>query len=233
MKKLRLLALWSTLILWTLAGCWSSNEQANSNINNNTNNTWTVTTTESNPVVAYHNNIINLTTKCAESEDLVRTLYDTYNEDNTSFKIEDIQDAINRTINECSNDLQEIYNLWDWNWDSSLKIWATEFIEKTIKLYQKLGESLPYLEKWNVTEDEKKAYDSIIAEIQSIVEEWWEANKNLSSLQTQFAQRYSFELKNDDEENNEWTIDEEANGWTSNEEAVNEEENIPSEEISE
>jgi len=224
MKKLWLLALWATLILWTLAGCWSNKEVNNTN-NVNT-NTWSTeeSISEKSEVVQYNDKIINLSKKCAESEDLIWTLYDAYNEDNTSFKVEDIQNAINSTIKLCSDNLQEVNNAWDWEWDSSLKDWSVEFLSREIEYYQKFSELLPYLTKWDLTEDEKAIHDSLLTEIQSIEERLWKATKDLTPIQRQFAKKYDFELENDIEENDEWTIDEEP---------INEEENIPSEEISE
>jgi hypothetical protein len=224
MKKLWLLALWATLILWTLAGCWSNKEVNNTN-NVNT-NTWSTeeSISEKSEVVQYNDKIINLSKKCAESEDLIWTLYDAYSEDNTSFKVEDIQNAINSTIKLCSDNLQEVNNAWDWEWDSSLKDWSVEFLSREIEYYQKFSELLPYLTKWDLTEDEKAIHDSLLTEIQSIEERLWKATKDLTPIQRQFAKKYDFELENDIEENDEWTIDEEP---------INEEENIPSEEISE
>jgi len=233
MKKLWLLALWATLILWTLAGCWGNKEVNNTN-NVNT-NTWSTEEfiSEKSEVVQYNDKIINLSKKCAESEDLIWTLYDAYSEDNTSFKVEDIQNAINSTIKLCSDNLQEVNNAWDWEWDSSLKDWSVEFLSREIEYYQKFSELLPYLTKWDLTEDEKAIHDSLLTEIQSIEERLWKATKDLTPIQRQFAKKYDFELENDIEENNEWTIDDETNEWTTNEEPANEEENIPSEEISE
>lgn len=224
MKKLWLLALWATLILWTLAGCWGNKEVNNTN-NVNT-NTWSTeeSISEKSEVVQYNDKIINLSKKCAESEDLIWTLYDAYSEDNTSFKVEDIQNAINSTIKLCSDNLQEVNNAWDWEWDSSLKDWSVEFLSREIEYYQKFSELLPYLTKWDLTEDEKAIHDSLLTEIQSIEERLWKATKDLTPIQRQFAKKYDFELENDIEENDEWTIDEEP---------INEEENIPSEEISE
>lgn len=217
MKKFWLLALWITLIAWTLAGCWS-NKEVNTKENIDSANTWASNEniTSENNVVKYNDEIINLARKCTESEDLVWTLYDAYTDDNTSFKVEDIQTAINNTIKECNDDFQKVNSIWDWDWDSLLKDWALEFIWKEIEYYQKFSELLPYLTKWPLSEEEMAIHDSLLAEVQAIDEKLWEANENLGPIQKQFSIKYNFELDND-EENDELTVNDDEEDITNEE----------------
>ena len=143
-------------------------------------------------VIEYNDNIVNLTISCSESEDNIRAIYEDENAD-----IEDIKTSINNTIKECKNDLQKVNNLWNWKWDSSLKDWATRFLEKEVEYYQKFYELLPYLYKQELTGNEKATYDSLSEQLGKIDEDLSKASDNLEALQTQFAKKYSFDLEDE------------------------------------
>ena len=198
MKNFRLLTLlWIVLFAWTLAGCWS-NKEVN---NDNTNNTWDFIiediTWENDAVINYNDSLVDFASQCVISEDIIRNTYD--EETSTT---EDVQAAINNTITECTNAKENINKLWEWENDSSLKDWVIAIIDKEIEYYSKFNELLPYLEKEELTEDEKWIYDSIFAEVQSLDEELSQANENLITIQEEFAKNHGFELES--EEADEW-----------------------------
>lgn len=189
MKKFRLLALlWVVLIAWSLAGCWSDKA-----------NTWDLiiedVTWENDAVINYNDTLVDLASQCIVSEDGIWNTYD--NEDSTT---EDIIKAINTTISQCTNAWEQISDLWDWEWDSSLKDWVLDIIEKEINYYSKFSELLPYLEKEELTEEEKSSYDAIYSEIEILDKELSDANENLMTVQEKFASNHGFELEVIDEE---------------------------------
>ena len=209
MKKNRFLALlWLVVIAWTLAGCWNKN--------------WELiiedVSSKTDASINYNDNLVNLATNCIMSEDTIRNTYD---DENSS--IEDIRNAINSTVKECTTAQKNIKSLWDWEWDSSLKDWALDVIDKYITYYSKFGELLPYIEQEEITEEENQSYESLLAEIEFLDNELNEANKNLIAIQEQFAKNHWFELETNEEEASEEieTYNEETE--TYNEEETNDE----------
>lgn len=193
MKKFSFLALlWVIVIFGTLAGC-GDNKQVNTD---EINGTWDFiiedVTWEADAVVSYNDKLVDLASSCMVSEDAIWNIYD----DETS-SIEQIQAAISGTVSVCSSVKEQINDLWDWEWDGNLKDGVLTIIEKEIAYYVKFSELLPYLEKEELSEEEKAIYDSLFAEVESIDKELLEANDNLVSIQEQFAKDHWYELESE------------------------------------
>jgi hypothetical protein len=187
MKKFRLLTLlWIALVTGTLAGCWSDNNEdfIIEDI------TW-----ENEAVINYNDNLVDVASQCLLSEDGIWNAYD-----NANSTTEDIMNAINNTVSECSKASDEISKLWDREGDSSLKDGVLSIINKEIAYYSKFSELLPYLEKENLTEEEKANYDVIYAEVEALDDELSQANTDLLTIQEQFAKNHGFELEEITEE---------------------------------
>ena len=189
MKKIRLLSLlWIVLIAGTLAGCWNNEQQTTSN------DSWDFIiediSWENDAVINYNDELVDIASNCIISEDNIRNTYD---DENAS--IEDIKSAIDSTINVCTEAGKNIEALWDWEWDSSLKEWVLNIIEKYIAYYTKFSEILPYVAQEEVTEEQNEAYQSLLAEIEALDNELSEANNNLITIQEQFASNHWFELE--------------------------------------
>ena len=189
MKKIRLLSLlWIVLIAGTLAGCWNNEQQTVSN------DSWDFViediSWENDAVINYNDELVDMASNCIISEDNIRNTYD---DENAS--IEDIKSAIDSTINVCTEAGKNIETLWDWEWDSSLKDWVLNIIEKYIAYYTKFSEILPYVAQEEVTEEQNEAYQSLLAEIEALDNELSEANNNLIAIQEQFASNHWFELE--------------------------------------
>ena len=197
MKKFWLLALWIILVAWTLAGC--------NNKENNTSDfiiediTW-----ENDAVINYNDTLVDLASNCIISEEAIWELYD-----DVSSSIEDIQTAIKNTNKECSDAAEKIEKLGDWEWDSSLKDWVLAILKKEIAYYTKFSELLPYLEKEDLTEEEKWILDEIYTEVETLDDELNEANENLVVLQENFAKNHWYELEAKDEDTTDEVLDEE------------------------
>ena len=159
-------------------------------------------TSENEAVINYNDNLVDLASKCLASED---TIWTTYNDANST--TDDIISAINNTISECSNTSDEINKLWDWEGDNSLKSWILDIIEKEINYYTKFSELLPYLEKEDLSDEEKADYDVIYAEVETLDKELSDANDNLLVVQEQFAKNHWFELEEPAEETTEETAE--------------------------
>ena len=196
MKNLKLLTfLWVILLAGTLVWC-----KNNSNDIKSEDQPWDLIiediTWETDAVVNYNDTLVDLAFNCIMSEDNIWNIYD-----NWVTEIEDIQKAIDGTISECTNAWNSIRELGDWKWDSSLKDWVLNIIEKEIAYYTKFNELLPYLQKEELTEEENEAYDKLFSEVETLDEELSQANDNLISTQEQFAENYWFELESIDEGN--------------------------------
>lgn len=192
MKNIKILSLlWVILITWTLAGCWNKD--------------WDFIIEDASAVINYNDNLVDTASACIASENIIR---DTYDNENSS--IEDIKTAINNTIEECTTAKKNIKSIWDWEWDSSLKDWILNIIEKYITYYSKFSEVLPYLEQEEITEDQNTKYESLLAEIETLDNELNIANQNLINIQQEFANKYWFELEASEEDTNDETYNEEA-----------------------
>lgn len=182
MKKIRLLTLlWIAFVAGALAGCWSDND-GDFIIEDIT---W-----ENEAVINYNDNLVDVASQCLLSEDGIWNAYD--NVDSTT---EDIINAINNTVSECSKASDEISKLWDREGDSSLKDGILSIIDKEIAYYSKFSELLPYLEKEELTDEEKANYDAIYAEVEALDKELSQANESLLTIQEQFAKNHGFELE--------------------------------------
>ena len=191
MKKTRFLTLlWVVLISGTLAGCLN-------NSNNESDWTWDFiiedTTWETDAVINYNDTLVDLAFNCIMSENNIRNVYD-----NESTETEDMQKAIDNTIDECTKAWDDINKLWDREWDSSLKDWVLYIIEKEIEYYTKFSELLPYLQKDELTDEESETYNNLFTEVETLDSELSQANENLISIQEEFAKNHWFELESED-----------------------------------
>lgn len=189
MKNLKILSLlWVALIAWTLAGC--GNNQTTQN-----NNSWDLIIEEidtNTDVIAYNDNLVDTAQQCFLSEETIWTTYE-----NESATTEDIQAAINSTVNTCRDTIDNINALGGWEWDTSLKDGIVAILEKDIEYYSKFSELLPYLDITDeLTEDQAAVYDEIVNQINNIDDELSTANEDLMRIQETFASNHGYELDN-------------------------------------
>lgn len=192
MKKIKLLSLlWIIFLAWSLAGCLN-------NSNNESDWTWDFiiedTTWETDAVINYNDTLVDLAFNCIMSENNIWNAYD------ASAEVEDMQKAIDKTISDCTNAWKDINQLGDWEWDSSLKDWVLNIIEKEIAYYTKFSELLPFIQKDELTDEESTTYDSLFSEVEALDNELAQANENLIAIQEEFAKNHWFELESQDEE---------------------------------
>ncbi len=188
MKKFWVLSLlWVILIFWTLAWCWNKQENTDTSDVVIEDISW-----ETDAIINYNDTLVELASKCVMSEDNIRDAYD------SESSLEDIQSSISDIINECTNVWESIKNLGDWEWDSSLKDWVIAVIEKEIAYYSKFSEVLPYLQKEELTEDEKWIYDKIFAEVEVLDKELSEASQNLTAIQEEFSKNHWYKLEDEE-----------------------------------
>jgi hypothetical protein len=190
MKKFWILSLlWVILIFWTLAWCWKQSNTENGSDVVTENIAW-----ETNAVINYNDALVNLASRCINLENDIWSTYD-----DASSSIEDIQETINNTIDECTNAWKSIKELGDWEWDSSLKDWVITIIEKEIAFYSKFNELLPYIEKQELTEDEKWTYDQIFTDLENLDRELSDASQNLTLIQEEFSNKHGYKLEEDEQ----------------------------------
>lgn len=190
MKKIRFLSLlWLVLVAWTLAWCLDNN-----NVNEWTNDQWIIiedVTEKTNAVIDYNDTMVDLAYNCISSEDAI---WEAYTSD--VLDIEGIKSAVDNTLKECSNAINQIEALGDWEWDASLKDGVITLLQKGSEYYKKLWETVSYLEnpEW-LTEEEATAYEALKEEFTAIGQEYETANANLIDIQSQFAANHGFELE--------------------------------------
>ena len=195
MKKIKLLTLlWVILVAWTLVWCWDKDKD----------NNWDFIiediTWENNAVIDYNDNLVDIASKCLTAEDAI---WEAYN--NTNSTTEDIMNAVDNTISICGSTSDEINKLWNREWDSSLKDAVLSIIEKEIAYYTEFKELLPYLEKWELNDEELEQYNTIYNKVETLDGELRDANDNLLIIQEQFAKNHWFELEEPAEWTTEWT----------------------------
>lgn len=188
MKNFRLLSLLGViLVTGTLAGCLDNN-----NVNEWSNNQDFIiedVTEKINAVIDYNDRIVDFAEKCVSSEDAIRDAYT-----NDILDIEGIKSTIDDALKECNYAITKIEDLWDWEWDATLKDGVITLLQRTTEYYKKLWESVSYLNPEWLTEEEAAAYEALKEELSAIREESENANNNLASIQRQFATNHGFEL---------------------------------------
>ena len=179
MKKFWLLTLlWIVLITSSLAGCENKN-----------------TSPQYDEVIDYNDTIVDLALNCLKTEENIKKAYD------ENLSTEKIESTINSTITKCKSAINNIKKIWNWEWDSSLKDWIIDVLQKNLEYYSKLIETLPYIEKKELTEQENEAYKSIISEINNINSEISKANDQLVIIQVEFANKHWYQLDKEEETN--------------------------------
>ena len=194
MKNYKILSLlWVVLLAWTLAGCGNSQTAQPNNWNN-----WDIIIEEinNNDVVSYNDNLVSIAEQCFQSEEGIWVAYQ-----DSETTVEDIQNAINSTTTACRESINNLNTLWGWEGDSSLKDGIVSILEKDIQYYEKFSELLPYVDNTEeLTEEQAAAYDSIVAEINSIDDELSVANEELMTIQENFANAHGYELNPSEEQ---------------------------------
>lgn len=194
MKNLKIITLlWFILISWTLSGCFRDKDSNNENPNNDVD----ATVQENDPVAIYYNNLIDIASKCLDSE---QAISDTYN--NPSSSTIDVKLAINKTLNQCLDASEEIQIQGDRQWDLSLNNWFVNVLDKTVNYYSKFSEYVSY-EETNFIEDEDSTEESVVPtltnisnELDILKEELDNATNELKGLQEEFANVHWLTLKN-------------------------------------
>lgn len=187
MKNVKLLALlWVVIVAWTLA--WCGNKQ---NSDFGTNNQWDIivedVTSQYDAVINYNDSLVEIASQCIISEDNIPEDYEN--------GIENIQVAVNNTIAECQNSINQINELWDWEGDSSLREWIVKILELDVAYFSKFNEILPYLVQGELPEADADKYDALVDEISAINQEMETANNDLMEIQEAFAARHGYELQ--------------------------------------
>ena len=187
MKNVKLLALlWVVLVAWTLT--WCGNKQ-NSDIE--TNNQWDIIIEDVTPqydaVIYYNDSLLAIAYQCGMSEEDIQEDYENW--------LENIQVAVNNTIAECQNSINQINELWDWEGDSSLKEWIIKVLELNIEYFSKFNEILPYLVEGEVSEADAEKYNTLVDEIEAIEQEMDDSNTELMKIQEAFAAKHGYELQ--------------------------------------
>lgn len=186
MKKFGVFVFWLIVLSWMIVWC-SSKEK--------TSDKWdfVIEDVDTDQILVYNDNIRELWLKCFESDESMRNIYNWYN----WWLTDDIKLAIDDTVSVCKDSMFQINDLWDIDWDSSLKDGVILLIQKMMERYEKLYETLPFLpllDEWLVEED-SMAYEEIKSDLDSLGSEVRDLNKDLSDIQRSFAEAHWYELE--------------------------------------
>ena len=185
MKKIRLLTLlWVVVLAWTLVWC------GNKNTNVVADNPWDVviedTTAQYNAVIDYNDSLLEIAFQCIAAENNIPT---------STEWLESVKAAIDETIIQCQNSIDQINALGDWEGDSSLKDWTINVLEFEIARISKFNELLPYLSSEELPEADAEKYNTLVEEIETLDQEAEAANNELISIQEAFAANHGYELQ--------------------------------------
>lgn len=187
MKKIRLLTLlWVVLVVSTLAGCGDNKNTTNADSNNSGDLIIEDTTWQYDAVIDYNDSLVEIAEQCIKAQDAVLTNYN---------ETENIDTAIDNTISQCQDSINQINELWDWEWDSSLKDWIIKILELDITYFTKFKELLPYLTIDELPEAEAQQYSGLVEEINALDLEMQAANNDLIEIQSQFAENHWYQLE--------------------------------------
>lgn len=123
-------------------------------------------------------------------------MWSVYNDYNW-WSADDVKSAIDKTVSICKDAMLEINNLWDWEWDNSLKNGVILLIQKKLEKYEKLYETLPFLPLLDsgLTEEDTTIYEWIKQDLDSLDWEIEKLNEKLVDVQRWFAERHWYELE--------------------------------------
>jgi len=184
MKNLKLLILlWFILISWFLSGCWNNSQ---SNEWNNTENI----DSQNDKVIDYNDSIIKIAYKCHESATITRDSYD------AKAEVKQIETNTENTISQCQNSIEQINNIWDREWDASLKDGIISLLNLYVTYFTKFNKMVSYLENENYPKEDIESYEEIVKEIKDMDDEIEVANNNFINIQESFARNHWFELEN-------------------------------------
>jgi len=190
MKNLKIITLlWIILISWTLIGCDSDKDSNNENPSSNTEST----TQEISPVETYYNDLMDIASRCLNSE---QTISDTYN--NPSASTIDVKIAINTTLNQCLNATEEIQTKDGREWNFSLNEWIINVLGRTVDYYSKFSEYLSYEEnggEYAIEDESAPILANVLSELEILKENLDNATNELKATQEEFANLYWLVLK--------------------------------------
>lgn len=190
MKNLKIITLlWIILISWTLIGCDSDKDSNNENPSSNTEST----TQEISPVETYYNDLMDIASRCLNSE---QTISDTYN--NPSASTIDVKIAINTTLNQCLNATEEIQTKDGREWNFSLNEWIINVLGRTVEYYSKFSEYLSYEEnggEYAIEDESAPILANVLSELEILKENLDNATNELKATQEEFANLYWLVLK--------------------------------------
>ncbi len=182
MRKIGILLLWLVFLSWMIVWCSSKDKWD-----------FIIEEIDTDQVLDYNDTITDLSIECFESENSMWDVYNSYD----WWSTDDVKSAIDETVDVCKNSMFKINDLWDVEWDSSLKDGVILLIQKMLERFDKLYETLPFLpllEEW-LAEEDSAAYEAIKSELDSLASEIRDLNKGLSDIQRSFAEAHWYELE--------------------------------------
>lgn len=195
MKKIRLFTLFGlVLVSCSLVWCINNEEEKKGNSN------WDFIIEEINndDVIAYNDNLVEVTSLCFESEAGLDSVY-------TAWTADELQESIDLILKECNNSLEILKEVPAWEGDSSLRDAVLPIIELEITYYEKFKDLVPFqdLDNDSFTRDQLDAYNAVQDALDSIDEQISAANEKLIHVQEEFAERHWYELDGADVDDDE------------------------------
>jgi len=178
------------LVTWTLAWCSDDTNNKTDNQNGTIENVTIENSTNNlDTVINYNNTLVDITKDCIETAYTTRWIL------SSESTIQEMEDSTNKAIEDCTNSINSINNLWERENDSSLKDGALNLLNKYVTWFTKFKEVIPYINGEVSTDNEDWNFDNIMKEISEIGDEINTSNFELSTIQDRFAEAYGFPLE--------------------------------------
>ena len=179
MKNFWILSLLLVFLSWMIVWCSKSGGKI-------------IEENNSDQVLAYNDSMRTISAKCFEAEGSMWDIYNAYN----WWSTEDVKSAIDDTVSECKDSMFQINNLWDIDWDVSLKDGVISLIQKMIERFEKLYEILPFLPLLGegLGDEDSAIYEGIKEDLDSLGVEEKSLNEKLINIQRSFAEVHWYDV---------------------------------------
>jgi len=150
-----------------------------------------------NDVIDYNDKIVDIMWYCTTSENTIWEIYS-----NEDYNDKDLNDAVDDTIEVCNNSIKKINELWDFEWDSSLKDDSMLYIANYVSYYKLFKKAIPYFSLETLSDSQQKEYENLMDKLDDLNKDIDAMSKKLWDTHEAFAKRHWYKLMGEPYENN-------------------------------
>jgi uncharacterized damage-inducible protein DinB len=139
-------------------------------------------------VVDYNDKLVDLADKCFTAEGLMRDAMDQENYGSA-------KTLYDTTVETCQASQADTAAMEPYDDDASLRDAVDALLQAELAYLGKFGETLPYREYDEFTDEQETAYNALEAELETIEEAINAASESLGDIQEAFAAKHGYELE--------------------------------------